>query len=75
MFSVVQIMDDNTYGEEISFEANRDDALDVQRTKWEEEGIASDVLELVNLRDKYGVETDNKAWIMVSEMSITEEVA
>jgi hypothetical protein len=75
MFSVVQVMDDNTYGEEIAFEANREDALDIQATKHDDEGIVSDVLELKTLKDMYGVDVEGKAWVMVSEMSIAQEVA
>ena len=75
MFSVVQIMDDNTYGPEIAFVADVNDALDIQNTKYDDEGIVSDVMQLVNLKDMYGVEVEGKAWKIVSEMHMIGEVA
>lgn len=72
MFSVVQIMDDGTYGPEVAYEANRQDALDIQRTKDEDEGIRTDVMELKDLKDVYGVAVEGKAWIVISEMELKE---
>lgn len=74
MFSVVEIMDDNTYGEEFYYGSDRSDAMYMQRSKLEDEGIRTDVLERKKLSDMYGVPVEGYAWVMVSEMEL-EEVA
>lgn len=64
MYSVVEI-EDGIYGEEYDRTDKLDDAEMSASLAYIEEGLETEILKLVSLRDVYGVETDAKAWIPV----------
>lgn len=71
MFVVVEVKDDE-FGQEYARVDNIEDAELAAETAYIEEGMVTEILKLVNLKDVYGVETDRKAWVPVDVLKTLE---
>lgn len=65
MYSVVEVTQEGEYGEEYATSHSLDGAWEAQNHADAEEGMHTEILKKMPLKDVYGIETDEYAWIPV----------
>ncbi len=65
VFSIVEVTDAGEYGIEFATADHYEDAVIASNNAYREEGMHTDILKLHPLKDVYGVESGEQAWIPV----------